>query len=308
MNESSQTTSEGRAQTIRGSGFEALVHSELQSLFKRVDIHAKVKGHSGINWTVDALVNGSLIVEASVQKRLETKIDSTFLRFVDITRLNQNIKAALVFESMYVGFHRTLGKKFFPTSEYRTMIEHGFPILTPGAIPRLVEFFNGEKSASEISSKPLDFNARSLSSSRYRLGQGILVALTSGPASRRELAKALAVGPYAIDDAVKSVSVAKISSYYALDANQIYRRLAQRGRNTSHHQRELVLEWLRNQFLQRVTNDGHYRTRDFARDNGLAENSLTHFVHDLSKDGIIRRFGKGDWSLANPEGQRKLAL
>jgi len=243
---------------------------------------------------VDALVNDSLVVESSVQKRLETKINSTFLRFVDITKQNQRMKAALVFENLYVGYHRSLGKKFFPTSQYRTMIQHGFPLLTPDVLPKLVNFNDGRLSALDISARPSNFNARSVFTNRSSIGQEILEVLKGGPLARREIARAIGRSPYTIDDIVKTLPVKKLSTYYALSEEQIYMKLVQRGNSVSSAQRKLAVGWLKKQFLAEIRESGHCRTMDFAAKHGLREVALLHFIHGLCKEGAIRKFGKGD--------------
>lgn len=121
---------QGRAKTARGTSFESAIKSWLETHFQRVEAHKRVEGFGGVRWNVDFLVDSCLVLEASVQRRLETKINSTFLRFVDIVRKHPEFKAALILEKLHVGMHKSLGKKYFPTSEYRTMIAHGFPIVS----------------------------------------------------------------------------------------------------------------------------------------------------------------------------------
>jgi len=157
LSKSSEMASEGRLQVARGGEFESLVEKKLGELFSQVETHVPIEGFSGVHWRVDFLVDSTLIVEASVQRRLETKINSTFLRFVDITRRQPNLKAALVLEELRVGFHKSLGKKYFPTSEYRTMLLHGFPVVALEDFARLAGFSKGEAAAIDVSSRPSEF-------------------------------------------------------------------------------------------------------------------------------------------------------
>jgi hypothetical protein len=53
--------------------------------FNRVEPHKPIQGFSGIRWRADFLVDSRLVLEASVQKRLETKIDSTFFKSTGVS-------------------------------------------------------------------------------------------------------------------------------------------------------------------------------------------------------------------------------
>jgi len=306
LSSSSPTTSEGRATAAKADEFERSVLQLLRSQFEKVESKAGVQGYSGITWRVDALVNDCLVVEVSMQKRLETKINSTFLRFVDITRRNPQVKAALVFEDLYVGYHHSLGKKFFPTSEYRTMIQHGFPILTPLTLPQLVNFMAGKANALEVSSKPSDFNARSIFQRRRKIGEEILEVLKEGPKTPREIARATGRSPIAVRDAVRTIPVKRLSTYYALTEEEICRKLAQRGGKVSSAQRKIARDWLKKQFLIAIREKGHCRTQGFAAALGISDKGMTYLIHDLIEDGLVRNFGKGDWGLADPPGQARL--
>jgi hypothetical protein len=160
LSDSSAMASQGRQQYARGREFELQVERKLGDLFGQVEVHKRIEGFSGVRWMVDFLVNSNLIIEASVQRRLETKINSTFLRFVDVTRKLPSFRAALVLEEIHVGYHESKRKKFFPTSEYRTMIMHGFPIVSLDDLPKLEKYAKGEASAVEVSSGPIGFRQK----------------------------------------------------------------------------------------------------------------------------------------------------
>jgi len=270
-------------------------------------MHKPIKGYSGVKWRVDFLAGSNLVVEASVQRRLETKIDSTFLKFVDITREHDGLKATLVFEDLYVGNRHSLGKKFFPTSEYRTMVSHGFPILTPNELPRLLEFQRGEISAIEISSKPRDFNARSMHWNRQEVGKEILRVLADGPHTRGEIARAITRSPSAVDYVIKTLpQVKKLSSYYGLTEESILRKFIG-GRRASSTQRKLAADWLETRFLQVLKEHGRCKTTDFTAKLGIGRGSLTYVVNRLSRGGVIRRLSDGAWSMASPTEQTSLS-
>jgi DNA-binding MarR family transcriptional regulator len=290
----------------RANGFEASIFEVLSRTFKRVEVHKQLEGFSGVRWKVDFLVESDLIVEASVQKRIETKIDSTFLKFIDIARNHGGFKEALVFENLYVGYHHTLDRRYFPTSQYRTMIQHGFPIMTLKDLPRLQEYRMGAVSASEISSRPRDFDARSMHSSRQVVRAEILAALANGPLTRRQIAQATSRNPFYICRIVKTMpEVKRLSSYFALSEESILRTLANKGGKFTPIQRKLVTDWLRKKFLETLKRRGQCRAREFAAEFGVNSRSLVYVINGLSREGLILRQGSM-WELAVP-GQVTLA-
>ncbi|MDG7007168.1 MAG: hypothetical protein JRN06_02855 [Nitrososphaerota archaeon] len=280
----------------------------MSEIFGKVERHKPVEGFSGIKWRVDFLAGSNFVVEVSVQKRLETKIDSTFLRFVDITRKHQDIKAALVFEDLYVGHHRSLDKKFFPTSGYRTMIQHGFPILTPKEIPRLTEFRRGATTALEVSARPNDFHMRSLHANRMEVGKEILRVLASGPLTRREIAEATGRNPFYVVVVIRTLpQVKKLGGYYALSEESILKRLtAKKGRLRSPIQKRLVADFLRRRFIQVLDEKGRCKTKELAGELGLHPRSLSQLTHQLTREGVIQKLGNGEWGKVTPGRQEAL--
>ena len=255
---------------------------------------------------MDFLVDSNCVVEATIQKRLETKITSTFLRFVDITKKHPNFKCALIVDEVHVLFHKTLGKKYFPTSEYRVFLASGFALLALDDITKLRDFLSGERTALQSSSPPAGFNARSISGDRHRLGREIIELLKSGPKTRGNIAKATGKSKWVIPDAVKLFpEIKKVSSYYGLSEESIYRVLLAKG-SRSKVQHSLVQSWLRTTYLRRLQEHGACRTKDFALSLGVSLNSLTHFIHGLERDRIIKRVSKGKWDLADRAVQQKL--
>lgn len=296
MSNSFATESEGRTQVSRGSEFESAVQERLGRLFAQVETHKRIEGFSGIRWRVDFLVDSKLVVEASVQRRLETKINSTFLRFVDIVRNHPSWRATLIVDGLHVGFHKGLGKKYFPTSEYRTMMAFGFPVLTLADLAKLLEYEKGSVSALEVSSRPLGFNPRSILPDRSRAGPMILQLLAKTPMPRREIAKAIGRSPTFVDDAMKLLpQVKKVRAYYGLSEEAIYKRLAAKGDNHG-IQGRLVRDWLRGRLLEMIDEKRICRTSEFAERYGLNPNSLTHLVHQLNHEGVIRRIRKAVWA------------
>jgi hypothetical protein len=308
MSASSGASSDGFSSVSRADSFERLIWQKLSGIFRKVERQNRVEGYSGIKWRVDFLVESNFIVEASVQRRLETKINSTFLRFVDITRQHQDFKAALVFEDLYVGRHHSLDRKFFPTSEYRTMVQHGFPILTPREVPKLVEFQGGSITASDASSTPDDFNLRSLHTNRKEVGREILKVLASGPLTRREIAKATGRNPFYIVRVIKTLpQVKKLGGYYALSEESILRKLvAKKGRLRTPSQKVLVADFLRRRFLQLIDEKGRCDTKVLAEEFGLHLRSLNQLTHQLTGEGVIQQAGTGLWERATPGRQETL--
>ena len=303
----SEKESAKKNQNARGLEFEDSVHERLLALFEKVERHQRIEGFSGIRWNVDFVVGSRLLIEASVQRRLETKINSTFIRFADIMRRHQRLKGALVVEKVHVLFHQTLGKKYFPTSEYRTFLSFGFPLLAFKDMARLTAFSEDRATALEISTPPLDFNARSMSNERRNFGVQILKLLEGGPIPGHEIARLVGCGRTTIPDIVTDLpQIKKVSTWYGLDEDSIYRALLQK-RPGGPIQKALVEHWLKGRFLSTLSEHGTYRTVDFAGDLGVNANSLGHFVHRLANEGLIRRIGKGRWSLVDEPAQTRLA-
>ena len=297
MNGSSGMRSSQQVPASREHLFEADIGSKLSEKFRNVEPHARIRGYSGINWNVDYLVDSSLIVEATVQKRLETKINSTFIRFMDITRLHPELKGALLVEKLHVLFHRTLGKHYFPTSEYRTFLSFGFAIVTPGGLPKLADFQGGMSTASEISSKPEGFYARSIQGRTRLLGAEVVRLLKEGPLPLREIAKSTGGKDGTILDAIRMYpQIKKVSTYYGLSEDEIYRFLLRRG-GAGPIQGQLVRRWATGAFLRSIEKHGTYKTSDFERDMGVGHGHFSHLVNRLRKDGVIRHVAKGEWAL-----------
>jgi len=306
LSELSEKASEGREQVVRGGEFESRVGKQLGELFGTIESHKQMEGFSGVHWRVDFLVDSNLVIEVFVQRRLETKVNSTFLRFVDLNRKLPRIKAALVLEELYVGFHKSQGKKFFPTSEYRTMLLHGFPIVAVQDLEKLVSFKNGEKTAVEISSRPSEFQLKALFPAKRLVGPKILEYLAKGPAPRREIATAIGRVPSLIEDAIKLLpELKKVSNYYGLSEDEIYKLLI-RKKSKSRTQERQVRLWLEEKYLKLIEERGPVRTSEFAAEYGLGYNALGHFLHRLCEEGKIRRIRKGEWGSSEPHNQAKL--
>jgi hypothetical protein len=306
LSELSGKVSEGREQVVRGGEFESRVGKQLSELFGTIESHKQMEGFSGVHWKVDFLVDSNLVIEVSVQRRLETKVNSTFLRFVDLTRKLPRIKAALVLEELYVGFHKSQGKKFFPTSEYRTMLLHGFPIVAVNDLAKLVSFNKGETTAFEISSRPSEFQLKAMFPAKHLLGPKILEFLARGPAPRRKIASAIGRSPFLVDDAMKLLpKVKKVSNYYGLSEDEIYRLLIRKKSKSMTQERQIRL-WLEEKYLKLIEERGQVRTSEFAAEYGLGYNALGHFLHRLCREGRIRRIRKGEWGSSEPRNQAKL--
>jgi hypothetical protein len=299
LSSSSETASVGRAQVGRGREFEAAVGDKLSGLFNKVEHHKRIDGFSGITWNVDFQVDANLIVEASVQRRLETNINSTFIRFQDIARKHPELMAALVVDKLHVLFHHTIGKKYFPTSEYRTFVAFGFPIIAFDDLPKLVLFKQGALSAFGATSTPFDFYTRSMLSNRRTLGAKIVELLSAGPLAPREISKALGCRRDNIQDAVNLFpQVKKISTLYGLDSDSIFERLL-KSRSCGKKQNSLVNAWLDARILQVLREKGVARTMAIATALGVVPNSLVLRIHQLSQSGTIVRVAKGTWELAS---------
>jgi hypothetical protein len=281
--------------------FESSVGARLQSLFRTVETHRRIVGFSGITWNVDFLVNSNFVVEATTQRRLETKINSTFIRYADIFRKHPEMKGALVVEKVHVLLHHARGKKYFPTSEYRTFLAFGYPLVSIEDVQRLVSFHEGSSAASEVSSRPADFNPRSFLNDKEILGARITNLLKAGPLTKGDIAKLTGRTRDTISEAIKLLpQVKKVSIYYGLDEDQIYRTLLIKG-GGGPIQGPLVRRWLRESFLERIRIHGSYKTVAFAAEMGLGQTSLGHFIHDLSEEGVISRAGKGEWELGGSQ-------
>ena len=306
MSSSSGMVSNGRAQMARGDEFERKVRESLAIFFGSIESHQRVEGFSGVKWRVDFVADKTVIVEASVQRRLETKIDSTFLKFIDITRKHPEMRAVLVLTGLQAGLHKSVGKKYFPTSGYRTMIRFGFPIITPPELPRMLDFVKGAASAFDISARPSGIHARSVFSSTRETGERILTILAKGPATRKELSEALGVSRTHVDDALRSLpQLRKVSSYHGFSDDQIFRRLVKK-KNRSSSQAKAIRAWLGDRILEALMENRYRNTKAFSSEYGLPQQSLAIVLHQLCEDGLIRHEAKGRWSLVRHDLQTKL--
>jgi hypothetical protein len=297
--------SAGRAQAGRGKEFEATVRDKLSGLFNQVEHHKRIEGFSGITWNVDFEVDTNLIVEASIQRRLETKVNSTFIRFQDITRKHPELTAALVVDRLHVLFHHTLGKKYFPTSEYRTFVAFGFPIIAFDDLPKLVLFKQGTLSAFQATSRPSDFYTRSMMTTRRDLGARIVELLIKGPEVPLLSAVRIVHERHdvtaIVQDAVSLFpQVKKVSTLYGLDTDSIFTRLL-RSRTCGKKGNSLVNAWLDARILGVLREAGDARTVAVATALGVVPSSLAHRIHSLSKSGKIRKVARGTWELADTQ-------
>lgn len=305
MSDSSAMASQGRQQYARVNEFELQVERRLGNLFGQVEVHKRIEGLSGVHWRVDFLVNSNLIIEASVQRRLETKINSTFLRFVDVTRKRPNFKAALVLEEIHVEYHKRKRKKYFPTSEYRTMITHGFAIVSLDDLAKLEQYARGEANAVEISSGPVGFRQKGPFFIKRTLGPLILEALSRGPMPRREIAKAIGRSSHQVDYAIKLLpEVKKAGGYFGLSNDEIILALLKK-KGKSGNQRSLIRKWLEKKYLKRIRERGQIRTSEFASEFGLNCGGLAHFIHTLSGTGKIKRIERGTWGSQVAKSKRR---
>lgn len=298
--------SQGLENVSRGSEFEEVVSKRLTELFGAVERHQRIEGQSGVKWKVDFFVGSQLIVEASIQRRLETKITSTFIRFADINRKHPEIHAALVVEKLHVLMHHTRGTKYFPTSEFKTFISLGYPILTLDDLPRLVLFQSGNTSAREVSSLPSGFYTRSIRSDTAKAGEVIVDLLKAGPMRLRDIVKVTGKAKGTVLDAIATTpQIKKVSTYYGLNEDEIYKAILKNGGGGT-VQIPLVRKWLQGKFLEAIGNEGVCRTVEFAAEMGVHANSLTHLVHSLRQEGVIHATGKGKWSLKDAGRQTML--
>ncbi len=306
MRKSSGEDSRKGDQDSRGRAFEDAVFAKLAGIFQHVRRNVQVAGFSGINWKVDFLVGSDLIIEATVQRRLETKINSTFLRFADITRKNPQMRGALVVEKVHVLFHQSLGKRYFPTSEYRTFLAFGYPIIAFEDMTKLVALREGPIVALDISTLPQGFNTRSISHDRKLVASRMLLLLKDGPMRMQDLSRNVGLSRDIVASAARRCpEIKRVSTYYGLEEDAIYRTLLVKG-GGGPVQTALVRKWLESEFVATLSKNGTYRTEAFARDLGVSLSSLTHLVHRMNTKGIIRRVGKGRWALTADTRQASL--
>ncbi len=290
----------------RGKTFEDAVFAKLTGIFQHIIRNAQVEGFSGIKWKVDFLVDSNLIIEATVQKRLETKINSTFLRFADVTRKYPQMRGALVVEKVHVLFHQSLGKRYFPTSEFRTFLAFGYPIVAFEDLTKVAALRDGPVAALDISTLPQGFNTRSISYDRKLVVSRMLQLLKNGPMRMKDLSRSTRLSRDVIASAARQCpEIKRVGTYYGLEEDAIYRTLLAKG-GGGPVRNALVRKWLESQFVATLSVSRTYRTGDFARDMGVSLSSLAHLVHRMSTNGIIRRVGKGRWALTVDQRQASL--
>lgn len=148
----------GKSNAETGTLFESHVERRLKELFINVRRSVSLQGHSGEIWQNDFMVNDSLILEVSVDKRSEIKVNTTFLKFVDMARKHEDYKFALILESAY---KKIYGKSGMEKREYisllsphRTFLAFGFPIVLFNDVEKLVPFYEGKLNACDCSSIP----------------------------------------------------------------------------------------------------------------------------------------------------------
>lgn len=81
---------------LGGQRFEYVVERKLREVFQDVKKHVKITGLSGSTWKIDFLIEDRLIVEASLQKRMDTKLTEIFMKFKDIKDIEQKCKCCFV--------------------------------------------------------------------------------------------------------------------------------------------------------------------------------------------------------------------
>lgn len=306
MRSSSDQASEGLIHANRGAQFENSVADQLRNYFGTVQTHVRIPGYSGVRWSVDILVDSKLMVEASVQKRMDTKITATFIRLADIVRKHRGLKGCLVLEDIHVGYHATQGKSYFPTSEFRAMTSFGFPILKVGDLEKLEPFLEGRASAFESSTLPVGFRLNSVSSDRAMIQPRIIEVLSRGAAPRRAIAKEVGRRPDFLTKVLSSMpGVVKIGSYYGLSEEQIYRKFVSM-RHKSHDEREGAIRWITGEYFRALEEGNRVRTFEFANKIGVRVGHVLRIVHELSKIGVITQVSKGTWTLTKNINQRKL--
>jgi len=130
-----------------GSLFEKKVNSVLHELFDDVKYNVSMEGHSGQIWQIDFVVDNSLILEVSIEKRSEIKVNTTFLKFVDLARKHPNYKFALLFETPYKKIYGRPGMEktdhLYRLAPHKTFIAFGFTILTLDDVRNLIAFAKG---------------------------------------------------------------------------------------------------------------------------------------------------------------------
>jgi len=299
LSSSSETESQGRQQSKIGKSFEDSVGRALSDLFEKVEFNKPVDGFSGIKWRVDFLVDSRFIVEATTQKRLETKITSTFLRFEDIMRKHPSFRCALVVDKVHVLLGQSNGRSSFPTSQYRTFLHFGFPLVTLEDVSKLRPFLLGKTSALGVSSHPSGFYTRSMSSRTMRLGLWIVELLKEGPMTNRDIAAKTGEDYWSIWAAARRYSeIVKVSMWYGLNRDEIFQKFLVRG-SKSAARRKLVGTWLRDTLLRVLTERNSIEVEDFAGSIGIGSVALSRLLHSLENEGMIRQVGRGRWALVS---------
>ena len=244
---------------------------------------------------VDFLLNDSLAIEMSTATKgfIQAKITELFLKAVDITKLHPEIKFALVFSGFSTNVKR--GHKVFPTSQFKTAIAFGFPILSSLDIEKLVAFSKGNATAEEISDKP-DFIRVSTAEWEKR----IKVILDSGVFKRKELAAALKIPPGRLDDIVKRIpGIIQRHTYFGRNDDQVMTHLLQ---HTSTHKptdkmRQSLSIWLIKRMEKMFQTRDSLRARDLALELRIPLQRAAALLHSLQIEEKIVKVSPHEYAI-----------
>ncbi len=148
----------GKNNVEQGRLFEDYIEGRLRQLFTNVRRNVWTRGYSGQIWQIDFLLDDSLALEVSTEKRSEIKVNATFLKFVDISRNFENHKFALLLAGSYKKVYGRKGmekeKYVNPLAPHKTFLAHNFAIVLADYIENLVLFYERKLDACHCSSIP----------------------------------------------------------------------------------------------------------------------------------------------------------
>lgn len=146
----------GKTNVERGKLFEDYIEVMLQKMFTEVRRNVWTQGRSGQIWQIDFLVGNKLVMEASTEKRSEIKVNTTFLKFIDLKEILQDHKFALLLASSYKKVYGQKGMvkqdRIIPLSPHKTFLSHNFAIMLVSDIKNLMSFYQGKLDALHCSS------------------------------------------------------------------------------------------------------------------------------------------------------------
>lgn len=140
----------------QGLLFEKKVNVILKEMFADVKYNISMQGHSGEIWQLDFIVNDSLVLEVSTEKRSEIKVNTTFLKFIDIKQKYPNYKFALLLENSYKKVYGRHGmektERLNLLAPHRTFLAFGFAIIVLDNMKNLMPFIEDKSDSLRCSS------------------------------------------------------------------------------------------------------------------------------------------------------------